>query len=103
MECSNCTSWNVVLEDINNIIKYREYGYTLCNFKRAFIDRLPYANDRNIENFESIRQLIDDISFQLKSLREDILSSYELVAERKKKELEAKLDELRLREEELNN
>jgi len=95
-EYEYCTFCNVVAEDIRNIIKYKDYGYTLFNFKRAFIDKLPYADDKNIENFKNIRHLINDINFQLKRLREDIFNSNELGAEAKEKELQIKVRELRL-------
>ncbi|WP_459481925.1 hypothetical protein [Clostridium saccharoperbutylacetonicum] len=94
---------NVVEEDIKNLAKYKNYGYTMFNFRKAFIDNLPYADEKNIDGFKNIRMLIGDINIKLKTLREDILNFEDMISEQREKELEIKLDELRSRKDELKN
>lgn len=78
-------------DDISNIYKYKEYGFTLFNFKWAFITKLSYIDGKNIE---SIRSKLDDINERLKRLSEDLLSPEEKIREARKNELLIKRKEL---------
>ncbi|MFA9424477.1 MAG: GIY-YIG nuclease family protein, partial [Sedimentibacter sp.] len=83
---------DTVSDDISNIYKYKEYGFTMFNFKWAFIKQLPYTDGKNIEN---IRTMIDNVNERLDRLREDLLCTEEKIAEARKNELYIKLKELR--------
>lgn len=83
---------DIVSDDICNIYKYKEYGFTLFNFKWAFIKQLPNTDGKNIE---SIRSMIDDVNERLDRLREDLLCPEEKIAEARENELDIKLKELR--------
>lgn len=97
------TFCNIVEEDIKNLYKYKDYGYTMFNFKKAFIDNLPYADEKNIEGFENVSTIIDDVNIKLKKLKESILNSDDLISERREKELEIELEELRSKKDEVND
>lgn len=90
----------MVEEDISDFIKYKDYGYTVFNFKRAFIDELPDIEDSRVENSDKIRTLIREINQKLKGLRNKILSSDEVEAEER---IEEKVKELEEREEEFQD
>lgn len=97
------TFCNVVEEDIKNLAKYKHYGYTMFNFRKAFIDDLSYADEKSIEGFENIRTLIDDVNNKLKKLKEDILNLDDKISERREKALEIKLGELHSKKDELKD
>lgn len=89
---------DTVLDDIRNIYKYKKYGFTMFNFKWAFIKQLPYSDGKNIE---SIRTMIDNVNEQLDRLREDLLSPEEKITEARENELSIKLEELKIAEGEI--
>lgn len=86
---------DIVSDDISNIYKYKEYGFTLFNFKWAFIPKLPCIDGKNIE---SIRTKIDDINERINRLREDLMSPEEKIREARVNKLLIKLKELRSEE-----
>lgn len=83
---------DTVSDDISNIYKYKEYGFTFFNFKWAFIKQLPYINDKDIEN---IQPMIDSVNERLDRLRENLLCLEEKIEEVSENELDIKLKELR--------
>lgn len=89
------TLFDVVSEDIANIYKYKEYGFTLFNFKWAFISKIPCTDNKNLEG---IRTKIDEINNQINKLSEDLLSTEERIREDGKNEILIKLTELRKEE-----
>jgi len=91
---------NTVLDDIHNIYKYKEYGFTMFNFKWAFIKQLPYSDGINTE---SIRAMKDNVNERLDRLREDLLSPEEKIMEIREKELSIELKKLKNEEREIEN
>ena len=86
------TLCDIVSEDISNIYKYKEYGFTLFNFKWAFISKIPCIDGKNIEG---IRTKIDEINDRISRLSEYLMSSEEKIREARKNELLIKLKVLR--------
>lgn len=83
----------IVKEDINNIIEFKDYGYSEFNYKRMFFSQIPYNTN---ESTKETKKYVENLNKQLLGLKKIFYTQKEIeeILEESKEEYRIRIKSL---------